>query len=342
MHKLLSPAMRTGRSPCDWIAWMKPQERFDLIMNRQSRFEWGKEYVPSILALPREAPKGSRISRLHSRKLGRTIHLLSGPEKLFAQLALYHPDLFELHEQKMLWPIHAPHPLRGHPLTKGTFPPPLNGTVEIAEDIGFKHYEIIKEDAAGVRRKMPYPYLGDLLLYLRRDCGAPYAINWSVKDHGSAFHERRVGKAKTPVQQKKDREHAEQRAQLERRYYASAGIRTVEVSLDQIPPIVQANLDLLFGMHGRDFSLDMALLEEFGFEVADVVERGDPPFYTAKEYGARWGFRDQFIAKIYQDIWDRKILVDLNEPILINEPLFTGGGDLLLEFSALFEEVLTP
>lgn len=317
---------------------MKPQERFDLIMSRQSRFEWGGEYVPSILATPREAPKGSRISRLHSRKLGRTIHLLSGPEKLFAQIALYHPDLFQLHEQKMLWPVHAPHPLRGHPLTKGTFPPPLSGTLEIARDIGFKHYEIVKEDAAGLRRKMPYPYLGDLLLYLRGDCGAPFAINWTVKHDSSAFLERRRGKAKTPVQQKKDREHAKLRAELERRYYASAGIRTVEVSLDLISPIIRANFDLLFGMHDIDYSVEPALLEDFSAKVAEAVRTGDPVSFIAVEYGARWGFRSQFIAKIYQDIWDRKIQVDFNEPILTDHPLVTGGCDPLLEFGSFFKE----
>lgn len=121
---------------------MNPHERFDLIMSRQGRFEWGEKYMPSTMAVPREAPKGSRISRLHSRKLNRTLHVLSGSERLFAQLALYHPNLFELHEQKMLWPVKAGHPLRGHPLTKGTFPPPLGGTVEIATEIGFKHYDV--------------------------------------------------------------------------------------------------------------------------------------------------------------------------------------------------------
>lgn len=318
---------------------MKPQERFSLIMTRQSRFEWGGEYVPSTLAIPREAPKGSRNSRLRSRKLGRTLHLLSRPEKLFTQLALYNPNLFELHEQKMLWPIHAPHPLRGHPLTKGTFPPPLSGTVEIAKDIGFKHYEIVMEDAEGNRRKMPFPYQGDLLLYLLNDDGAPSVINWTVKDDPLAFRERRSGKAKTAVQQKKDREHAELRGELERRYYASAGIRTVEVSRDLVSPVIQANLDLLFCMHDLDFSVGSSLLDDFGAEVADAVERGDPVAYIAIEYSARWGFRDQFIAKIYQDIWDRKILVDFNEPILIDHPIVTGGCDPLLEFGSLFEGI---
>lgn len=317
---------------------MKPQDRFALIMDRQSRFEWGEKYVPSTLAVPREAPKGSRISRLHSRKLGRTLHLLSGPEKVFAQLALYQPALFELHEQKMLWPVDTRHPLHGHTLAKGTFPRPLRGTVDIAREIGFKHHEIVVEDASGSRSRLPYPYQGDLLLYLLDSRGLPYAVNWTVKDQAEAFRERRATSPKTPVQQRKDREHAELRAELERRYYASADIRTVEVSRDQVSPTIQANLDLLFGMHDLDLSLDAALLEDFSGAVADAVQIGRPVAYVAIEHGARWGFRDQFIAKIYQDIWDRKLLIDFNESILIDRPLVTGGCDLLQEFSSLFEK----
>lgn len=317
---------------------MKPQDRFALIMSRQGRFEWGQNYVPSTMALPREAPRMSRVCRLRSRKLNRTLNLLSGPEKLFAQLALYHPALFELHEQKMLWPVNAGHSLRGHPLMKGAFLSPLRGTVDIAREIGFKHHEIVLEDASGGRRKIPFPYQGDLLLYLLNSRGSPFAINWTVKDQSLDFRERRSSSPKTPVQQKKDREHAQLRLELERRYYASSGIRTVEVSRDQVSPTVQANLDLLFGMHDLDLSLEPALLEDFSRAVSDAVQTGEPVVYVAIEHSARWGFRDQFIARIYQDIWDRKILVDFNEAILIDRPLITGGCDLLQEFASFFEE----
>lgn len=316
---------------------MKPQERYDLIMSRQSGFEWGQEYKPSTMAVPREAPRGSRISRLRSRKLGRTIHLLSGPEKVFAQLALYHSDLFELHEQRMLWPVNTGHPLRGHPLTKGTFPPPLLGTVDIASEIGFKHHTIVVEDSRG-RWRTPYPYQGDLLLYLMNSRCHPYAVNWTVKDEAAAFRERRSKSPKTLVQQRQDREHAELRLELERRYYASGGIRTVEISRDMLTPTIQANLDLLFGMHDLDFSLAPALLEDFSGAVGEAVQAGKPVAYVAIEHGARWGFRDQFIAKIYQDVWDRKLLVDFSEPILIDRPLVTGGCDPLQEFGSLFAE----
>lgn len=91
-------------------------------------------------------------------------------------------------------------------------------------------------------------------------------------------------------------------------------------------------------MHDLDFSLGAALLEDFSGAVTDAIKIGKPVAYVAIEHSARWGFRDQFIAKIYQDIWDRKLLVDFNEPILIDRPLITGGCDLLQAFGSFFEE----
>ena len=337
--RLLSPA-ETGKT---WlkdigITWMKLQDRFALIMSRQSRFEWGKDYIPSTLAVPREAPKGSRISRLNSRKLGRTLHVLSTPERVFTQLALCHPDLLDIHEQKMLWPFSSGHPLRGHPLTKGTFPRPVRGTVEIAKEIGFKHHEIVIEGPDGRRQWMPFPYQGDLLLYMKGHDGIPYAVNWTVKDRESAFRERRSSRAKTPVQQRKDRDHAELRTELERAYYDSAGIKTVQVSLDRVEPAVIANLDLLFVMHDLPLSHDNALLDDFSADVREAALAGHPVAYVAIKYGAQWGGRDQFIARIYQDIWNRKLPVNFFNPILIDHPFSTDGGDLVSVYGSLFEE----
>ncbi|MFJ3149607.1 PDDEXK family nuclease [Pseudomonas hunanensis] len=317
---------------------MKEKDRFDVIMKRQAGFQWGDFYVPSSLAVPREAPRGSRASRLYSHKLIRTVHALSAPERVFTQLALHHPNLFELHEQKMLWPVDAPHPLQGHPQTKGQFLPPLRGTVSIAAEIGFKHHAIIVTDEWGERIRQPYPYLGDLLLYLENDQGRAYAINWTVKDTRQAFAERRARSPKTPVQRKKDREHAQLRGRLERLYYASAGIQTIEVAKDEIPAAVEANLDLLFNMHGLPVSLDQTLLEDFACAVQEAVRAGDPLNYLAICYSRRWGNSSHFIAKIYQDIWERRIVVDFNKPILIDHPLNTDGPDLLDQFNYLFED----
>lgn len=319
---------------------MTPQQRFDLIMTRQGRFEWGDPYVPSTQATPREAPKVSRVSRLASKKLGREIHTLSLPEKIFTLLALYQPALIDLHEQKMLWPVASRHPLQGHPLSKGTFLPPLRGTVDIARELGFKHYEIGVEIADGCRVKLPFPYQGDLLLYLAGDNGFPYAVNWSVKDVKAAFGERRVSSAKTAIQQRKDRVHAQHRAILEETYYASAGIRTIPVSLEELPIAVQSNLEQVFPFHQVSLTLDPALLADFSDAVLDAFWHGIPVVHLAIGYAHRWarGSRDQFIAKIYQDIWQRKLPVNFFEPILIDNPLSTDGTDLLVAYRALFRE----
>lgn len=305
-------------------------------MERQGFFTWGDVYTPSTLAVPREAPKGSRISRLNSRKLGRTLHVLSTPERVFTQLALHHPALLDLHEQKMLWPVTACNPLYGHPLTREAFPAPMPGTLEIAEAIGFKHYEIVLSLPDGHRERTAFPYQGDLLLYLVRTDGTPYAINWTVKDEGLSFGERRRSQAKTPVQQRIDREHAVLRARLETQYYAGAGIQTVQVSMDMLEPTVIANLDLLFPMHGLPSTLDAGVLDEFSIEVQKAVLSGEPTAQLAIRYGRRWGSLNQFIARIYQDIWERKLPVSLFHPILIDHPLVVGKTDLLLELRSLF------
>lgn len=316
---------------------MTQEQRLDLMMGRQAGFNWGDQYLPAIMAVPGEAPRTSRISRLNSRLLDRTIHLLSRPERVFTQLALYHPDLFDLHEQKVLWPIQSSHPLFGHPLMHGTFPPPVRGTSDIAQEIGFKHYEIERKNSDGQWEKVLFPYVGDLLLYLHGKNG-PYALNWTVKDRKAAFGERRNGHAKTPVQQKNDRTKAELRAALEEAYYLSAGIRTVQVSLDMLEPMLVQNLGLLFPMHGLPLRLETSLLEDFSCAVKEAFDEGVPPALIAIKYGADWGARDQFICKIYQDIWHRHLPVSLLDPILIDHPLSKDGPDVLSIYGSLFEE----
>lgn len=316
---------------------MTLQQRFKLIIQRQVGFKWGDPYVPSIMAVPGEAPRTSRPSRLNSRLLGRTIHTLSRPERVFTQLALYHPDLFDLHEQKMLWPISSSHPLFGHPLMHGSFPHPVRGTTEIAKEIGFQHFEIVVAGPDGQRQRMPFPYMGDLLLYLHGEKG-PYALNWTVKDRKVAFGELRSGQAKTPMQQKKDRTKAELRATLEEAYYDTAGIRTVQVSLDMLGPMLIQNLGLLFPMQGLPLRLEPSLLEDFSFAVKEAVDEGVPPAMIAIKYAAHWGARDQFICQIYQDIWYRQLPVSLLDPILIDQPLSKDGPDILSVYGSLFEE----
>ncbi|MNG34176.1 hypothetical protein D3C84_1206070 [compost metagenome] len=80
------------------------------------------------------------------------------------------------------------------------------------------------------------------------------------------------------------------------------------------------------------------MLEDFSADVQIAVRSGNPVAYTALEYGRRWGSPGQFIARIYQDIWERRLVVNFLKPILIDHPLETDGGDLLVVCGTLFEE----
>jgi len=315
---------------------MKPHQRYSLIIERQRNFHWGDQYTPSVLAQVSEAPRGSRVSRLVSSKLGRNLHALSSPERLFIQLALHHPRLFDLHEQKMLSPVPTVHPLYGHPLTRGKFLPPVVGTLEIAESIGFEHFAICVTDEDGARNWHPFPYQGDLLLYLTSTDGVPYAINWTIKSTQEDFAERRRSKLKTRPQLKKDRDHAELRFRLEEEYYERIGIRTVQLSPELISPVARGNLDLLWAVHGRELTLDPLLLADYSSDISEAVRVGDPVAEVAIRYGARWGHRDQFLTRIYHDIWYRNLLVNLLRPLQIDHPLLSQGGDLIVEYASLF------
>lgn len=306
------------------------------IIGRQGRFKWGDNYLAGIYAVPGEAPKGSRICRLNSRKLGRALHLLSTPERIFAQLALYNPDVFELHEQKMLSPIPHVHPLQGHPLAAGLELLPVKGTSLVAEEIGLKHATVVVTYGDGERQRVPHSYLGDLLLYIQPQGSVPYAVNWTVKLSAMDFDEVARGSLKSLAKQKEDREKARLRHALEEAYYHSAGIRTVRVSRDLLDPVLVANLDLLYGYHDREISLESNLLEDFSHDVGDCVAHGRPVASVALTYGQRWGRRDLFLTKIYKDIWERKLQVSLFDPILIDHPLVTDAPDVLQVYGSLF------
>lgn len=322
-----------------WV-WtiMISEKTLKRIRDRQGNFRWGDDYVPAICAVPGEAPKTSRICRLNSRKLGRTLHLLSIPERVFTQLALFNPAVFEIHEQKMLHPVPHVHPLHGHPFALGLSLSPLVGTLAAAKDIGMDHAKVVIETPCGERQWSAYPYLGDLLIYLREPGTAPYALNWNIKLSKFDFMEKRRSKVKSLEARREDRERAELRLRLEQTYYASAGIRTVNLSLDDIDPIVVANLDQIFGLHDRPLSLDSQLLEDFSHQLQEDFNIGRPPALAAIAYSNKWGHRDQFIARIYQDIWNRALPVDLFQYIQIDQPLGQARCEVIDHYRDFFSE----
>ncbi len=113
------------------------EARLRLIQKRQLRDAWGKDYQAAIWATPAEAPSISTPTILHPAKLGgRPMHTLSRPETWTALLALYHPGVWDIHEQRILYPGPRPHFLDGHRLTVGQAFRHLRGTLTVAEEMG--------------------------------------------------------------------------------------------------------------------------------------------------------------------------------------------------------------
>lgn len=272
---------------------------------------------------------------MYSRRLDRCLHLLSVTERVFTQLALFNPLVFEIHEQRMLFPTPCLHPLHGHPLAAGLNLSPIPGTLAIADQIGMPHAMVLVGEGEDARYAA-YPYLGDLLLFLTDQNGQPFAVNWTIKLSAGDFTERRRNAVKTMAEQIKDKRKASLRNVLEEEYYRSAGIRTVMLSMEDIDPVVAANLDLVYGADDIEFDIDPSLLEDFSSAVMESAHAGAPPALVAIEYGKKWGRRDVFLAKIYADIWRRIIPVDFFQYIQIDQPLNIGGRDLLSHYGAFF------
>lgn len=270
------PCMRRGCVRVNKGCAMVKLADLQRTIERQASFKWGDEYSPSTLATTREGSRISRISRLNSAKLGRVMHAQSTAETLFTKLALYHPSVIDIHEEKMMFPVPHLHPLDGHPLAIGADFPYLTGTINIARCIGLAHKQVVAELEDGSKLRVPYPYRGDLLLYLTDESHKIYALNWNLKVTPKDFTERNRSKVKTPQQQKKSEVSQSLRNELEEQYYASVGIRTIKLTPEDLDRNFSANIDLMFGFHIKKYTLDIDLLREYSSELKDALKCGIP------------------------------------------------------------------
>lgn len=316
-------------------------ERLRTILQRQEKPRWGADYIPSILATPSEAPSISRAVILSSAKLGRDVHALSEPEKKASLLALYYPKLVELHEQKMLSPTPRPHPLFDFPSEPQFGLPHLRGTLAVAQQLGYLdlHPCVRVPDASNPagKRWVPFPYMGDLLLYLRGLDGGIYCVNWSIKDSEQDFE--RPGPSKRPRRLgAADIQDALARHEIEDVYYADAGIPTMKIAGEQIDANVAANLAQLFFYHKTrlDISaqLQSDLLRKFQAGLASDISPMEVILSIRSHSDV--AVRD-CTTVLYQAVWSRKLRVDLFKPVVIDRPLRPEQRDVLDVYAHWFK-----
>ena len=304
------------------------EARLRLIKKRQWTLAWGKDYVPAQWATPREAPNSSTATILCPKKVGgRPFHLMSQNEMWVALLVLYHPCVWDVHEQRVLFPQPIPHFLQGHPRAQGLNFLPFRGTVHVAERMGMlsKHPRCKVQLGEGEVGIAWFPYLSDLLVFLEDDEG-PYAINLTVKDKPESFLELAYREGK------QNRKGADigvlNRHAMEAAYYADAGIPTRQVVGKILDDELRNNLYSLFQFHADETSFSEAtchtLWNFFAYHVGKPIKACDLVNQAATKMCLNL---DEVKTVLMQGIWQRKIMVDLFRPVLMDRPLRSMSAD---------------
>lgn len=315
------------------------EARLRLIKNRQWTLAWGKDYVPAQWATPREAPGSSTATILCPKKVGgRPFHLMSHNETWVALLALYHPRVWDIHEQRVLFPQPVPHFLQGHTRAHGLNFRPFRGTVHVAERMGMlsKHPQCKVRLSDGEVGSAWFPYLSDLLVFLQDDEG-PYAINLTVKDKEDHFRERVQYKGKPNRKGAVDFGVMNRHA-LEAEYYADAGIPTRQVVGKSIDEELRNNLYSLFQFHAEETSITedtcQILWEFFAYHVGKPIKACD----LVKQLAFKLNLNiDEVKTVLMQGIWQRKIMADLFRPVVMDRPLRRMSEDPISAYCDWFK-----
>jgi len=312
---------------------------------------WGPDYRPSILAIPGEAPPGSSPIAFTSTRLQRTLHALSIAEAVHLALAIYHPRVWDIHENHMLDPWPTKHPLAAHPLHRDRPWPSTTGTLTIANSMGrLASHPRVRQPArhseatgARVRRgksenaegPLIMPWIGDILLFMNDEQGVPRAIEWDVKSEAGKHAQPWAGNWRDSVDPRR-MSQARLRDRVYQSYMDQLGIPIKRVARDLIDPQVGANLLRLCARAGQDLDLPEGAIEEFGQALAECPRSGEVPEAVIRRL-ATTPHHMQCAAQILDRwIFERRIRVDLWQPILIDRPLIPEKVDVLDHFAKWF------
>jgi hypothetical protein len=213
--------------------------------------------------------------------------------------------------------------------------------VNVADKLGIlsKHpiVHLSNPDNSEQALRHAFPYLGDLLIFLKDDQG-PYCVNWSVKPRKADFYAR-PGRRQSKASAKLASEppSLDTRHLLEERYFADAQIPSHFVAVEDLPFHLIYNLNALCTHSQRTLTLPHEAQEELIHQLQKVV--GTPttvlsmlPIWTARFKCER----DELLSAFYKAIWNRRVLVDLYKPVLVDKPLKVQRTDPLLDYAHLF------
>lgn len=314
---------------------MRPSgSRLREIRRRQDPPKFGASYDPAIRATREEAPQHSRPSRIYWPPLMRQLHVLSTVERDVLLLCLYVGRPWEVQEQRMLPMIPSPHPMARHRRAASLPLLPLQGTLEVAERLGYlKLHPWIRaaNKDTGEVMTQPFPWIGDLLFF-RSDEQGPYAVNVTVKQDPADFDSPYRGRLMGCRSDVRARERSVARHAIEHQLYADAGIRTVRATRKDVAPMVGQNLCRILGGGVRSTPLS----GEQQLELCELLNRalviGQP--FNEVIFACCAKFRVSFEdvrGAAYQAIWAREVRVDLTQPLLFDASARPEDGKVIAD-----------
>lgn len=308
--------------------------RLKEILRRQDPPGWGAHYEAAIRATREEAPPKSRPAQIWCELLKRDIHALSTPEKRFVLIAMIYPGMFEIHDQRMLHCMASAHPLDLHPRGGGVIRPRLRGTLEVCEALGFLkfHAEIA---VPGVSTLVPYPWVGDLLLFLEDEQGL-YCVNWTIKESPADFQNpRSFGRPSRNPGKAALREKV--RHQVEAVYYQDVGIPTRRLTGEDYDLNLTCNLEQLVLWTRRKHCFSPAQTRDIVSYFVAAVGTQIPALELAYDLASSYCCRLYDIKIVlHQAIWQRQIRIDLFQPFLIDYPLKPEKNDPVKVYAEWF------
>lgn len=312
-------------------------------LDRQQHVCWGPNYKAAIRKSKQESPSGGWSSADYSTKLQRQLFAHGFGTRSLLALALYHPCVFEVHDEHILYPGSSMHPLASHPQYKHQPWPKTRGTIEIAESIGKGHMHpavFVRSDdvdSAGeavIGMWQVLPYVGDYLLYLTDEHGA-YAIAWDVKAK-SGDHAKPWGGDFRRFHGKRANDAANFRDEVYQNYLSELDIRLVRMAGNAIDKQLASHLVRMLTIHSRPAEVDATIHAEIIAAFAEALKSGTPPINVICQYMSKNIPSGLTKDLLDHAIWGRNIRVDLFSEISIDRPLVPEKNDPIEVYAKFF------
>jgi hypothetical protein len=193
----------------------------------------------------------------------------------------------------------------------------------------------LQTDLMEAKQKVPFPYLGDLRLFMQDEDGV-YCLNWPVKRKFGDFRGKGPKSKPRPINDPDDPASLA-RQELECAYHADAEIRTQPVALDQFDTEVRLNLRNMFLDECRPIALSDQKRQEALSVAFDHIGKDVAMHVVARRMALAVAFAEtDAMALIHQAIWRRELRVDLFRPVLTSKPLRPEIRDILDVYGSWF------